>query len=96
VTVGLASSWPSPQSGELNAYLKGIRLVRCQTFEKRLRPLVELLSRVTPGRKITGADFPTEIICYCVGRATVLKDGPLYAPYAAECLRGDEPVRPVS
>lgn len=55
-------------------------------LNNRLRPLVKLLRLLRPGGKITGADFPEEILDYCRGKATLLKEDPLYAPYAAEYL----------
>lgn len=55
-------------------------------LNERLRPLVKLLRLLRPGGKITGADFPEEILDYCRGKATLLKERPLYAPYAADYL----------
>ncbi|MBV9774691.1 MAG: hypothetical protein JO040_12115 [Gemmatimonadetes bacterium] len=66
-----------------------------RTFDNRLRPLVGLLARVKPGRKITAADFPDELLDHCVGKAELLRDDPLYAPYAAEYLWDRAPA-PVS
>jgi hypothetical protein len=39
-----------------------------------------------PGGKITEADFPEDILDYCRGKAMLLKEDSLYAPYAAEYL----------
>lgn len=55
-------------------------------LNNRLRPLVKVLRLLRPGGKITAADFPDEILLYCRGKATLLKERPLYAPYAAEYL----------
>lgn len=61
-----------------------------RTEADRLRPLVGLLSRLGPGRRITRDDFPEELLGYCRGRAELLRDDPLYAPYAAEYLWEEE------
>jgi hypothetical protein len=52
----------------------------------RLRPLIRALRLLRPGGKITEADFAEDILLYCKGKATLLKENPLYAPYAAEYL----------
>ena len=57
-----------------------------RTEDNRLRSLVGLLSRLRPGRKVTRADFPDELQSHCRGKASLLRDDPLYAPYAAEYL----------
>lgn len=57
-----------------------------KTLDNRLRPLVKALSLLRPGRKITGAEFPAEMLRYCEGKAMRLKDDPLYARYGAEYL----------
>ena len=57
-----------------------------KTLDNRLRPLIKVLRLLQPRRKITEAEFPMEILSYCKGKATRLKDNPLYAPYAAEYL----------
>lgn len=57
-----------------------------RTADNRLRSLVGLLSRVRPGGKITGANFPERFLLYCRGKAESLRGDPLYAPYAAEYL----------
>jgi hypothetical protein len=64
-----------------------------RTLDNGLRRLVAVLSRLRPGRKITPADFPEEILSLCVGKATRLRGDPLYAPYAADYL-WDESARP--
>ena len=60
-----------------------------KTLGNRLRPLIMILSRLKPGRRITEADFPVEVLAHCGGNATLLRDRPAYAPYAAEYLWGE-------
>ncbi|HEX8719441.1 MAG TPA: hypothetical protein VF736_02255 [Pyrinomonadaceae bacterium] len=57
-----------------------------KTLGNRLRALIKVLGRVRPGGRVTGADFPAELLAYFEGKAARLKDDPLYAPYAAEYL----------
>jgi len=57
-----------------------------KTLENKLRPLIEVLRRWKPDRKITEADFSEEPLKYCAGKATRLKDHSLYAAYAREYL----------
>ena len=57
-----------------------------KTMKNKLRRLIAVLRRLKPDRKITVADFPLESLEYCRGKATRLKDLPLYAPYSAEYL----------
>jgi hypothetical protein len=57
-----------------------------RAFTNRLRPLVGLLGRTRPGRAVTPADVPDDILRCCRGKATRLRHDPLYAPYAAEYL----------
>lgn len=57
-----------------------------KTLDNRLSPLVRLLSRLRPGRRVTAADFPEEMLDGCKGKASRLEGDPLYAPYAAEYL----------
>lgn len=61
-----------------------------QTFVGRLRTFVRLLALFKPGRKITGADFPTDVLRHCRGKATRLRGRPHYEPYAAEYLLTEE------
>jgi hypothetical protein len=61
-----------------------------KTLGNRLRPLIKLLQRLRPGKKITEADFPVECLVFCEGKATSLRDDHLYAPYAAEYLWEEE------
>jgi hypothetical protein len=65
-----------------------------KTLDNRLRPLIKVLRLLRPDRKITEADFPSEILSYCEGKATLLKDDPLYAPYVADYLWEHERSRP--
>ncbi|HEX2094154.1 MAG TPA: sulfotransferase [Longimicrobiaceae bacterium] len=60
-------------------------------FHNRLRPVIRLLARLKPDRKITESDFPEDVLRHCVGKATLLRHRPLYAPYAREYLWDDEP-----
>jgi hypothetical protein len=57
-----------------------------RVFAARLRPLVHVLSWVTRGRKTTDADFPPDAMLQFRGNADLLRDDPLYAPYAADYL----------
>ena len=57
-----------------------------KTLNNKLRPLIKILRRWQPNRKTTAADFPVEILSHFRGKATRLKDHPLYASYAAEYL----------
>lgn len=61
-----------------------------KTLDNRLHLLIEALRLLQPGRKITKSDFPSDILRYFEGKATRLKDNPLYAPYVAEYLLADE------
>lgn len=54
--------------------------------DDRLRPLIRVLRLLRPGSRITEADFADDVLLYCKGKATLLKELPLYAPYAAEYL----------
>lgn len=57
-----------------------------KTLNNKLRLPIRLLARVRPGRKITKADFPADVLSYCHGRANVLRANPLYAAYAKDYL----------
>jgi hypothetical protein len=57
-----------------------------KTFNNVLRPLIRLLQLLRPGRRITAADLPDELLVHFEGKATRLKDHPLYAPYLPEYL----------
>lgn len=65
-------------------------------FDNRLRPLIRILARLSPGRRIGGNDFPDDLLSHCVGKADTLRTHPLYADYAREYLwdaaSPDEPV----
>ena len=52
----------------------------------RLKPIVRLLARMFPARKVTAADFHESVLLQWLGRAERLRDDPLYAPYAADYL----------
>jgi hypothetical protein len=56
---------------------------------RRLRPMIKVLGLLRPGGKITEADFDDDILQYCKGKATLLREHPLYAPYAADYLWDD-------
>lgn len=60
------------------------------TLNNRFRLLVRVLSRLRPGRKITEADFPPDVLRRFRGRASLLKGDPLFTPYAAEYLWEEE------
>lgn len=64
-----------------------------RTLDNRLRLVVKVLQRLRPGRKITEADLPEEVLSYLAGKALLLKDNPLYTPYAAEYLWDTEQAR---
>jgi len=55
-------------------------------MENKLRGVIKVLRLLKPDRRITDADFSVEMLHSCLGKATRLKDHPLYAPYAAEYL----------
>jgi hypothetical protein len=57
-----------------------------KTLENKLRRPIKILQTLRPDRKIHEKDFPSELLEYCKGKATRLKDDPLYAPYGAEYL----------
>ncbi|MEW5931128.1 MAG: hypothetical protein AB1941_26990 [Gemmatimonadota bacterium] len=68
---------------------RGDRLYRWyarRVFDGRLGPLARALARARPGRRITAADLPEDVLSLCEGRAELLRGDPLYAPYAAEYL----------
>lgn len=55
-------------------------------LNNRLRPVIKALRHLRPGGRITEADFDEDILDYCRGKATLLKEYALYAPYAADYL----------
>lgn len=57
-----------------------------RTLANRFSGLVKLLARVRPGRQVTAADFPDDVLVHCEGRAERLRHDALYAPYAADYL----------
>jgi hypothetical protein len=62
-----------------------------RVLEGRLGPLVRALERLRPGRRVTRADFPPDVLRHFAGRAELLRGDPLYAPYAAEYLWDGDP-----
>lgn len=62
-------------------------------FRNRLRPLIRMLARLSPSRRIDRDDFPEGLLSQCVGKADGLRDHPLYAPYAREYLWDVAPPR---
>jgi hypothetical protein len=63
------------------------------TLENRLAPLIRLLARTAPGRRVTDADFPENMMEQYLGTAESLRADPLYAPYADEYLWAEAPAR---
>jgi sulfotransferase family protein len=59
--------------------------VRRYTQTNRLRPLIRMLNQRGP-RQITLQDIPPEYLHVFQDKATLLRDNPLYAPYAADYL----------
>ncbi|HEX8451091.1 MAG TPA: hypothetical protein VF647_03285 [Longimicrobium sp.] len=57
-----------------------------RALDNRLRPLVRLLARARPGRAVTAAQVPRELLRCYQGKAASLRQDPLYAPYAADYL----------
>lgn len=55
-------------------------------LNNRLHPLIKALRPLRPGGRITEEDFDDDLLLYCRGKATLLKEHPLYAPYAADYL----------
>jgi hypothetical protein len=60
------------------------------TFHNRLRPLVRVLSRIRPGRRVTEAYFGPRYGLQFAGQAESLRGDPLYAPYADDYLWTEE------
>lgn len=60
------------------------------TLHNRLRPLIRVLAKASPGRRVTENDFPPGYGLHCAGNADSLRDDPLYAPYAADYLWTEE------
>jgi len=56
------------------------------TLVNRFHHIIKVLQKLQPDKKITEADFPSDILKLCHGKATRLEGRPLYAPYAAEYL----------
>lgn len=79
--VWAAASWLGEGTGERLYRWYGPRVL-----EGRLGPLVGALERLKPGRSVTRADFPADVLRHFAGKAERLRGDPLYAPYAAEYL----------
>ena len=62
-----------------------------KTMDNQLRWLIRLLDFLRPARKITEADFPVEILDSFHGCAGLLRDNPVYEPYAADYLWDQSP-----
>lgn len=67
-------------------YQRTYRWYVLKVLSNGLRPLVKALRHLRPGGRITEANFDDEILLYCRGKATLLQEHPLYAPYAADYL----------
>jgi hypothetical protein len=67
-------------------------------FRNRLRLLIRILARLSPGRRIDRDDFPDHLLSSSNGWADGLRDHPLYADYAREyfwdAASPDAPVPP--
>jgi hypothetical protein len=80
----LSSRLPRRLGGRLQgSYLSSL-------LRNRFSPLVKALHAFMPRRVIVGDDFPTEVLRHCRGRADLLRNDPLYAPYTSEYLWDDE------
>jgi hypothetical protein len=66
------------------------RYVAHVTFRNRLAPLIRVLARISPSRRVTDEDFPAQAWLASYGRAESLRHDPLYAPYARDYLWDDE------
>lgn len=63
------------------------------TTPNRLAPLIRVLARVSPSRRVEPEDFPARAWLSSRGCAESLRDDPLYAPYAQDYLWDEEYVR---
>lgn len=61
-----------------------------KTLDNKLRHFIRLLTLIWPGRKETAANFPSEILRYCEGKANRLKANPIYSAYAEDYLWTDD------
>lgn len=61
--------------------------------QNRLKPLIRVLSRIRPERRVTQDDFPAGPWLASFGAAESMRNDPLYAPYAREYLWDEEYVR---
>ena len=62
-----------------------------KVFNNKFHRIIKLLDRLKPGRALTEADMPPEVLEYfrrnnAIRCAAILKDNPLYAPYHKEYL----------
>jgi hypothetical protein len=63
------------------------------TTRNRLAPLIRVLARMAPSRRVTADDFPASAWLSSHGCAESLRGDPLFAPYAREYLWDEEYVR---
>ena len=61
-----------------------------KSLDNRLRSVIKVLRLLRPEKRITNADFPENILTYCEGKATSLRENPLYAAYARDYLWEEE------
>ncbi|HLL83352.1 MAG TPA: hypothetical protein VK420_11895 [Longimicrobium sp.] len=69
------------------------RYVAHVTTRNRLAPLIRVLARMAPSRRVTADDFPASAWLSSHGCAESLRGDPLFAPYAREYLWDEEYVR---
>ena len=69
-----------------NGYAKIYHWYISKTIKNKFQKVIKLLSRWKPDRKVSAFDFPDEVLSYCKGKATILRDNPLYAPYLKDYL----------
>jgi hypothetical protein len=69
---------------------KVFRLYVAAAFRNRLRTPITLLQRLRPDEPVTAAALPDEVLEKFRGRAESLRGNPLFAPYAADYLHGQE------
>ncbi len=61
-----------------------------KTMNNKLRLPIKVLERLAPGKKITEAQFPDELLDYFRDKAVGLRKNPLYEPYAADYLWNED------
>jgi hypothetical protein len=69
-----------------SGYAKIYQWYISKTIKNKFQKIIKLLSRWKPDRKVSASDFPDELLNCCKGKATILRDNPLYAPYLSEYL----------